>query len=377
MFSRRLLSIKKHSMYVVIFKHCLPIFAFLLMAVIAAWPTLIQDKEKLALPAPQTLKETPNINMEQVRFFAQDPKHKKITTTANKIIEIDVENNVIRLEKPVATYLLNSGETITAKSPYGLAYQNDKYMFFEDRVSATTDTGYTMQSSQVTMTYDGVLDTNSPVSIKGPAGTLNAQGVHMINKGANIHFKKKTTVHMNNNKQGQIVIISQDGMDVDRTLKTVTAQKDVHVKNDGKTLTADHIVLYYIEGNKTKIDHIEATGHVVSVDGQNKITADKMIAYYNNDKNNQIRSIKANGHVVASNPKNKITGNSGEYIPTKETITMFGDVVLHQGKSFIKGTEAWLNMATGDSNLKNNNAKDGEKKGRVTGTFMPQKWIKH
>jgi lipopolysaccharide transport protein LptA len=199
----------------------------------------------------------------------------------------------------------------------------------------------------------------------------------MINKGANIHFKKKSTAHINS-KQGKIIVTSQNGMDINRTASTITAKQNVHVTNEGKTLTADHIVLYYTNEQDMRIDRIEATGHVVTRDKDNKITADKMVMYYNTDKENHVRTIIATGNVVASNPKNKITGNSGEYVPSKQTITMFGDVVLHQGGSFVKGSEAWLNMATGDSNLKNEEkTATGKKKGRVTGTFMPQEWTKH
>ena len=89
-------------------KHCLPVFAFLLTILIAVWPTFIQDKEKFSLPSSEINKTTPNINMERVRFFSQDPKHKKITTTAENIKEIDSQKNIIRLEKPIATYLLNT-----------------------------------------------------------------------------------------------------------------------------------------------------------------------------------------------------------------------------------------------------------------------------
>ena len=377
MFSRRLLNFKKHSRYVLLFKHSLPVFAFVLLSVIVAWPQFIQDKEKFNLPSVNQLKTSPDVNLERVRFFAQDPKHKKITTTADKVIEVDVEKNIIRLEKPVASYMLNTGETITARSPYGLAYQDDKYMFFEDRVHAMTDTGYTIQASQVTMQYDGELDTDSPVVVRGPAGTLNAQGVHMEDKGNLIHFKKKSTAHLDS-KQGKVVIISQDGMDINRNKKIVTAQQDVRVISEEKVLTSDKIILYYNEGQKVQVDHIKAIGHVVVLDKENKITADEMIMYYTDDSENKVKSIVATGNVVASNPKNKITGERGEYSPVTKVISMSDNVVLHQGESFITGTNAWLNMVTGDSNLKNEQTTPtGKKKGRITGVFMPEEFIKN
>ena len=357
-----------------LFKHSLPVFAFLLLAVIIVWPQFIQDKEKFNLPSVEQIKSSPDVNLENVRFFSQDPKHKKITTVSEKIVEIDAQNNIVRLEKPIATYMLNSGETITARTPYGLAYQNDKYMFFEDRVNATTNNGYVIQASQVKMTYDGMLDSDSPIAIRGPAGTLNAQGIHLINKGEFVHFKKKSTAHINS-KQGKLTIISQEGMDVNRTKQTVTAKKDVRITNEGKVLTSDTVILYYIGEKETRIDRIEAIGHVVVLDKENKITADKMTMYYTNDKKNEIKSILAQDNVVASNAKNKISGDTGEYIPATQIITVTGDVVLHQGKSFVKGTKAKLDMATGKSTLQNEEeTSSGKKKGRITGTFMPQEF---
>ena len=218
------------------------------------------------------------------------------------------------------------------------------------------------------------MDSDSPVSIWGPAGTLNAQGVHMVNKGEITHFKKKSTAHLDT-KQGKVTVISKNGMDIDRTKKTITAKQDVRVTNAGKVLTSDTVVLYYIDEKKTRIDHVEAMGHVVVTDKENKITADKMIMYYTNDKENAVRSVFATGNVVASNAKNKITGDVGEYIPATQIITVTGNVVLHQGKSFIRGSKARLNMITGQSNLQNEEVtSSGKKKGRITGTFMPQEF---
>jgi len=377
MWSRRLLNFKKHSRYVLLFKHFLPIFAFLLMAVMIIWPQFIQDKEKFNLPSVNELERLPDVNLEHVRFFAQDPKHKKVTTVADRVVEIDVKKNILRLEKPVATYLLDSGETITAHSPYGLAYQDDQYLFFEDRVDASTDNGYTIRSSQVRMTYDGVLDTDSPVSVRGLAGSLNAQGAHMENKGTQITFKKKSTVHLQG-KQSKTVIVSQDGMDIDRAKQVLTAHKDVHVTNAEKVLTSDQIDLYYIDGRKVRIKRIDAAGHVVAFDKENKITADKMVMYYTDDPANKIKLIVATGNVVASNAQNKIMGDKGEYNPETQIMTVSDHVVLQQGQSFMKGTSAWLNMATGDSNLKNEEkTQTGKKKGRITGAFMPEDLTKH
>jgi len=330
MFTKRSLFLKKHARRVLIFKHALPVFAFLLASVIVAWPLLVPDKERFDLPIQKVGAKTPSVDMENVRFFSKDDKNRTMTVTATSVKEIDSDKQIARLETPVGVYTLSDGDILTSKTSYGLAYQKDKYFMFDQPITSTTKSGYTATNRHVKATYDGVLDSDHPVKIKGPAGTLSAQGFHLQNKGNLIDFKGKTDSTIKS-KQGKMTIQTKDGLHLDRTKKTLTGKKDVHIKHEENLLTADTVILYYTE-----------------------------------DKNNRIRLITATGNVVLDNGKNKITGDNGNYNPLTEEMEMTGHVRLYQGKSFVSGEKAILNMKTGESRLLTK-----ERKGRIKGTLNP------
>ncbi len=330
MFTKQSLFLKKHARRVLICKHALPVFAFLLASVIVAWPLLTPDKERFELPIQKADIKTPSVDMENVRFHAQDEKNRTMTVIAKSVKEIDTTNQIARLENPVGTYTFTDGDVLTSKTSYGLAYQKEKYFIFDQPITTTSKSGYVAQNKNVKATYEGVLDSDSPVTIKGPTGTLNAQGLHLENKGNLIDFKGKTDSIIKL-KEGKMAVKTVNGLHLDRTKKTLTGRKEVWIKHNENILTADTVILYYTE-----------------------------------DKDNRVRQIIATGDVVLDNGKNKVKGDQGIYNPLTEEMEMIGNVRLYQGKSFVSGEKATLNMKTGESHLL---TKEG--KGRIKGTLNP------
>ena len=330
MFTKRSLFLKKHARRVLIFKHTLPIFAFLLTGIIIAWPLLTPDKERFDLPIQKSNKKTPSVDMENVRFFAKDDKNRTMSVKAETVKEIDAEKQIARLANPVGIYTLADGDILTTKTDFALAYQQDKYFMFDQPIKTVSKSGYTANTQHVKATYDGVLDSDTAIQISGPAGTLHAQGLHLQDKGNLIDFKGKTKTKVKH-QQGIINITTADGLHLNRIDQTLTGEKDVRVQHQENILTADMVVLYYTE-----------------------------------DKENKIQKIVAKGNVVLYNEKNKITGDSGVYLPLTEEMEMTGNVRLYQGNSFVTGQKATLNMKTGESHLLTN-----EPKGRIKGSLSP------
>lgn len=339
MFTPRLFKIKRHSRRVLVFKRSLPVFAFVLASLMLVWPVLIaEQKEQFSVAVKTDRKNTSaKVDMEQVRFYAQDKKKQPLTVTAPKVLETDPDNQIITLYKPVATYEMENGVKLTSKTSQGLIYQQKEEMFFEDEVITTTDTGYKAVSTEVYCdNKEGNIYSKTPVTITGPAGQLKAVGFKIYNKGNNIDFFGKTDTTMNSEK-GKMRVKSSDGLKIDQIPQTITAIKDVTVLQDGKTITADKMVLDYYTKKQ--------------------------------NKNESIRQIEAFGHVVAKNDIQKITGDHGLYDPKKGTIVMDGHVVLHQGDSHMNGETATINMNTGEGTL---TPKKGQKATRIRGRLIPQ-----
>ena len=330
MFTKRSLFLKKHSRRVLIFKHAFPVFAFLLATTIAVWPLLTPDKERFDLPLQKTNSNTPSVDMENVRFHAQDEKKRTMTVTSDSVKEVDAQQAVARLERPLAVYSLSDDDVLTALTDYALAYQKDEYFWFENPVKSTTKSGYTAYTSHVKATFSGILDSEKEIKISGPAGSLTAQGFHLQDKGNLIDFKGKTNTKIKSEK-GLMTVNTTNGLNINRMNKTITAKENVSVLHQENILTADMAILYYTDETKGRIQKIVATGNVILTKG-----------------------------------KNKITGDKGIYNPLTEEMEMMGNVYLYQGASFVTADRATLDMKTGKSQLINKH--QGQ---RIKGTLTP------
>ncbi|MDY6407766.1 MAG: LPS export ABC transporter periplasmic protein LptC [Pseudomonadota bacterium] len=340
MFTPRLFKIKMHTRRVLIFKRGLPVFSFLLAVLMLMWPMLWaehKDQFSLAVSSGKEMTDA-KINMEQVRFFAQDKKKQPLTIISPRVLETDRNNQIITLYKPIATYKMQSGEEIKAETPYGLVNQNNQTVVLEDTVVATTDTGYKAMTKNVVCDNKiGIITGHSPITIDGPAGKTRAQGFRLSDKGNQIDFLKKTDTTLYT-RDGSVRIESADGLLINRPNQTITAEKDVRVTQNDRIITADKMVLDYLTKD------------------QNPDT--------------RIRQIEAFNHVVATSGTYRVTGDHGIYDPLRDMITVTGNVVLYQGTSHLNGEKATLNLKTGESHLLSPKG-SATPSGRVKGTLIP------
>ncbi len=326
MLTKRLMQIKQHSRRVLIIKRSLPVFAFLIIALIVVWPQFSQHKDKFSLAVPANGKKT-QVEMENLRFFGVNNKKLPMTLNTPAVHQTDDTTDNIRMERPVGTYQMSSGDVMTLNAPYAIINQSQEQIFFEDQINIKTDSGYVGRTSQVLCDYtQGTADGNSPVSISGPAGRLNAQGIWMADKGNLILFKKKATALLKNKKQN-MTVSAKSGIQIDQTAKTITAMDQVSV----------------VQGNET-------------------LNADKAVLYYTDDRNNRIQKIEAFGRVVINNKKQTVTGDYAIYTPKTQVAEVTGNVVIGQGAHKIQGQKAIINMITGQSELISD---------RIKGQLMP------
>lgn len=321
--------LQKHTRRVLITKRTLPVFAFLLAALIIVWPLFKEEKKSfsLGISSNNPIKGA-KMDMENIRFFGLNSKKLPMTLTTPKVDEIDANTHKLKMQKPTATYQMANNETLTAKTPYALIFQDSETVLFEDKVNITSNSGYKANTSKVLCDYNqGTADSDEPINIAGPTGKIDAKGVWMADKGNLILFKKdvKATIYQ---KKEQVKINSPEGAQIDQTQKTLTTL--------GRTTV-------YHQGNVLK--------------------ADKMVAHYTDNKNNQVEKVIAIGNVSIDNGKQTMTGDKGTYIPATKKILMEGNVVLSQGGNQIRGDKATLNLLTGESDLKST--------GRIKGQLIP------
>lgn len=304
MFTLRLLKIKIHSRRVFVFKRSLPVFAFLLAGVMIAWPSFVEHKEKFSVAIPSLkMQRAGDVDMEHVRFFSKDKKKNPLTITARTVQEADSEKKIIILKEPDATYILTDGTRLKSQTTYGLAFQDEKYLYFEQPIRTTTDSGYDALSSKVVCDYNAdTIGSDERVQIKGPAGMLQAEGFLVSQKGDNIVFKndvravlfqeekiineieKLSFDKMKNYYQESpknIYITAQKELTIYQPAGLITALENVRISQGKADLTADKVVLNYQKdsSNKTQIKKVEAFDNVKSMQGAQRATADFMGVY--------------------------------------------------------------------------------------------------
>ena len=308
MFTLRLLKLKIHSRRVFVFKRVLPVFAFLLASIMIAWPALNEQKDKFALaPSSNDLKNN-NSDMEAVRYFAKDSEQNPMTITAQTVRELDSTRKIIGLTKPNVRYVMSDGVVLSGETSYGLIFQNDKYLYFEEQVDAKTDTGYDAVSEKIVCDYNaGTLGSEQDVFIKGPAGMLKANGFYMKNKGNYLYFKGYTaTLLFQREKQihevelldfeqqksylkddaQNIYITSENGLIINQEERTVTAQKNIDVYQGKNHLESQNLILYYVRNHtgKTEIQKMIARGNVIVTTPAQRAIGKEMTVYRARDE---------------------------------------------------------------------------------------------
>ena len=115
-----------------------------------------------------------------------------------------------------------------------------------------------------------------------------------------------------------------------------------------------------------------ARNNVVATKDARKLEAEVVKAFFaKKGAKNEVERFEAEDNVTITNAREKVTGDFGVYFVDKETATLRGNVRISQGKNYILGEVADINMKTGVSRLQTPAGKDNEK-GRVRGVFLPE-----
>jgi lipopolysaccharide export system protein LptA len=113
------------------------------------------------------------------------------------------------------------------------------------------------------------------------------------------------------------------------------------------------------------------TGNVIVIQGMLKMHADQVVV---NAPKGKATHMEAHGHVVIVSPSGTATGENGIYEVGDRVMHLMGNVVLTKEQSVMRGEQADMEVATGQSHLIAAATKgpDGQTKpGRVQGLFIP------
>lgn len=235
-------------------------------------------------------------------------------------------------------------------------------------------------------------------------------------------------------KKQQVVLTSEGGLEWNANKKTLTAEDKALVVRGETALGADKITAYYKEnvaGKDGEVYLVKAFGNIIIttpkqtvyadtaiyeieksviilkgnpvklIAGQEQMTAKSLELWQNEDMaiarqdvtaqkearrleadvvkayfvkkgdTTQVERFEAENNVIITNDKETVQGDRGVYIVDKEKASLQGNVKISQGKNFIIGEIADINMKTGVSRLQMSSEK-GKTKGQIRGIFVPQ-----
>lgn len=234
------------------------------------------------------------------------------------------------------------------------------------------------EKQQVVLTSEGGLEWNSVKK------TLTAEKKALVVRGDTALGADKITAYYKDGKDGK-----------DGEVYLVKAFGNIIITTPKQTVYSDSAVyeieksVIILKGNPVKLfagqeqmtarvlelwqneDMAVARQNVVARKDSRRLEADVVKAYFVQEgKKTQVERFEAENNVVITNDKEKVQGDFGVYLVDKETATLQGNVKISQGKNFIVGEVADINMKTGVSRLQMLSEK-GKSKRQVRGVFVP------
>lgn len=249
---------------------------------------------------------------------------------------------------------------------------------FASSQAARARASKTPQKQQVVLTSDGGLEWNSVKK------TLTAEKKALVTRGDTSMGADKITAFYRdaNGKDGDVYLVKAFGNVIIATPKqTVYADSAVYEIEKSVIILKGNPVKLFAGQERVTAKVLElwqnenmavARRGVTALKDSRRLEADVVKAYFvKKGDATQVERFEAENNVVISNDKEKVQGDAGVYLVDKETATLQGNVKISQGKNFIVGEVADINMKTGVSRLQMMSEK-GKSKKQVRGVFVPE-----
>jgi len=122
-------------------------------------------------------------------FVSSDKKKQPYKITALKAIQGEKNKDLIMLEKPIGTMVLNNGNSVRMTSKTGAYRQDTERFFLEGDVLLQHEQGYSIQSSEAHIDLNKNYAWSEKAVIgRGPDISIEAEGVQVDGKTGHIVF---------------------------------------------------------------------------------------------------------------------------------------------------------------------------------------------
>jgi lipopolysaccharide export system protein LptC len=175
---------------VTLLKRGLPLLAFAALAVVALWPQLagIEERVRVSYRKPGVTTPTGAASVVEPRFQGADERGRPFVVSADTAIQEAGSEQVV-LARPRGDITLEDGAWVMLQAEKGVFHRDRRQLDLAGDVSVFHDSGYEFQTEAAVVDLRaGSASGSLPVAAQGPAGTLDAVGFTLTDRGDVVVF---------------------------------------------------------------------------------------------------------------------------------------------------------------------------------------------
>lgn len=186
---------RKYSSFVKSLRLILPIIALVMTVVVLTWD---EAGSRFDPVKKEEVIETSNTVQNELLkpvFNSIDSKNQPYTVTADKATQNRGNPDLTDLLKPVASFLMNTGEKIDGHAEHGIYQQKAEKLNLDGDVHLIHSNGYTLVTEELRVDLaTGKAYSGRDVRVEGPGGTIDATGLEGDSNTGALIFTGPATV---------------------------------------------------------------------------------------------------------------------------------------------------------------------------------------
>ena len=180
----------RYSMFVGLMKVVLPAMAAALILLVIAWPQLTKDRSRFTLGVANLGQDQiETLSMLNARYDGIDDKNRPFTLSADVATQSPRNDQIVDLELPKADMTMTDGAWLALTARAGRYNRESEQLDLAGNVSLFHDKGFELRTEYARIDLKrGIATGDQPVEGQGGAGTINAEGFRVSDRGQRILF---------------------------------------------------------------------------------------------------------------------------------------------------------------------------------------------
>jgi len=174
----------------------LPLVAVGLVLLVIVWPRLFPARNGVEpVNGSSVTGAGEDLAMTDPRYVGRDDRNRPFTVRAQRAKESGAEGERIYLAQPHGTITLDNGRSLAAGAKSGWYSRDRRMLTLDGNVTVRHSSGYMLHTSAAEVDFKaGTAVSDRPVVGYGPAGTVYAQGVQVLDDGDTVIFTGRSQV---------------------------------------------------------------------------------------------------------------------------------------------------------------------------------------